>query len=110
MHIAGNGKYNSFNKTKVNNKWVMLVILIIFDVNKSLDTILSDLCIVAVVKYLHNLIKYFELSVDISCVRIMGFLMIKSFPDATFYFFCHWSVRHWSFSLCDNIMTIYFVI
>ena len=35
MHIAGNGKYNSFNKTKVNNKWVMLVILIIIDVNKS---------------------------------------------------------------------------
>ena len=57
MHIAGNGKYNSFNKTKVNNKWVMLVILIIFDVNKSHVTIFSDLCIVAVVKYLHNLIN-----------------------------------------------------
>ena len=48
----------------------MLVILIIFDVNKSHVTILSDLCIVAVVKYLHNLIKYFELSVDISCVNL----------------------------------------
>ena len=70
MHIAGNGKYNSFNKTKVNNKWVMLVILIIFDVNKGHVTILSDLCIVAVVKYLHNLIKCFELSVDISCVNL----------------------------------------
>ena len=66
MHIAGNGKYNSFNKTKVNNKWVMLVILIIFDVKKSHVTI----CIVAVVKYLHNLIKCFELSVDISCVNL----------------------------------------
>ena len=52
MHIAGNGKYNSFNKTKVNNKWIMLVILIKFDVNKTHVTILSDLCIVAVVKYL----------------------------------------------------------
>ena len=29
--------------TKVNNKWVMLIILIIFDVNKSLVTILSGL-------------------------------------------------------------------
>ena len=57
MHIAGNGKYNSFNKTKVNNKWVMLVILIIFDVNKSHVTTLSDLCIVAVVKYLHILME-----------------------------------------------------
>ena len=36
--------------TKFNNKWVMLVILIIFDVNKSHVTILSDLCIVAVLK------------------------------------------------------------
>ena len=34
----------------------MLVILIIFDVNKSHVTILSALYIVAVVKYLHNLI------------------------------------------------------
>ena len=42
--------------TKVNNNWVMLIILIIFDVNKSHVTILSDLCIVTVVKYLHNLI------------------------------------------------------
>ena len=47
---------NIIVSTKVNNKWVMLVILIIFDVNKSDVTILSDLCIVAVVKYLHNLI------------------------------------------------------
>ena len=46
---------NIIVSTKVNNKWVMLVILIIFDVNKSHVTILSDLCIVAVVKYLlHN--------------------------------------------------------
>ena len=66
LHFVG----NSFNKTKANNKWVMLVILIIFDVNKSHVTILSDLCIVAVVKYLHNLIKCFELSVDISCVNL----------------------------------------
>ena len=36
-------------------KWVMLIILIIFYVNESHVTILSDLCIVAVVKYLHNL-------------------------------------------------------
>ena len=56
---------NIIVSTKVNNKWVMLVILIIFDV-----TILSDLCIVAVVKYLHNLIKCFELSMDISCVNL----------------------------------------
>ena len=55
---------------KVNNKWVMLIILIIFDVNKTHVTILSDLCIVAVVKYLHNLIKYFELSMDSSCVNL----------------------------------------
>ena len=48
----------------------MLVILIKFDVNKSHVTILSDLCIVAVVKYLHNLIKCFELSLDISCVNL----------------------------------------
>ena len=61
---------NIIVSTKVNNKWVMLVILIIFDVNKSHVTILSDLCIVAVVKYLHNLIKCFELSVDISCVNL----------------------------------------
>ena len=58
---------NIIVSTKVNNKWVMLVILIIFDVNV---TILSDLCIVAVVKYLHNLIKCFELSVYISCVNL----------------------------------------
>ena len=51
---------NIIVSTKVNNKWVMLVILIIFDVNKSHVTILSDLCIVAVVKYLHNLIKCLE--------------------------------------------------
>ena len=56
--------------TKVNNKWVMLVILIIFDVNKSHVTILSDLCIVAVVKYLHNLIKCLELLMNISCVNL----------------------------------------
>ena len=48
---------NIIVSTKVNNKWVMLVILIIFDVNKSHVTMLSDLCIVAVVKYLHNSIK-----------------------------------------------------
>ena len=56
--------------TKVNNKWVMLIILIIFDVNKNHVTILSDLCIVAVVKYLNNLIKCFELSMDSSCVNL----------------------------------------
>ena len=56
--------------TKVNHKWVMLVILIIFDVNKSHVTILSDLCIAAVVKYLHNLIKCLELLMDISCVNL----------------------------------------
>ena len=61
---------NIIVSTKVNNKWVMLVILIIFDLNKSHVTILSDLCIVAVVKYLHYLIKCFELSVDISCVNL----------------------------------------
>ena len=53
---------NIIVSTKVNNKWVMLVILIIFDVNKSHVTILFDICIVAVVKYLHNVIKCFELS------------------------------------------------
>ena len=42
--------------TKVNNKWVMLVILIIFDVNKSHVTILSDLCIVAVAAVERSLI------------------------------------------------------
>ena len=47
----------------------MLIILIIFDVNKIHVTILSDLCIVAVVKYLHNLIKCFEISMDSSCVN-----------------------------------------
>ena len=61
IHFVGIHRYNiKINKimcTKVNNKWVMLVILIIFDVNKSHVTILSDLCIVAVFKYLHNLIK-----------------------------------------------------
>ena len=61
---------NIIVSTKVNNKWVMLVILIIFDVNKSHVTIVSDLCIVAVVKYLYSLIKCFELSVDISCVDL----------------------------------------
>ena len=61
---------NIIVSTKVNNKWVMLVILIIFDVNKSHVTILSDLCIVALVDYLHNLIKCFELSMDISCVNL----------------------------------------
>ena len=61
---------NIIVSAKVNNKWVMLVILIIFDVNKSHVTILSDLCIVAVVKYLHNLIKCFELSKDISCANL----------------------------------------
>ena len=48
----------------------MLVTLVIFDVNKIHVTILSDLCIVAVVKYLHNCIKCFELSMDISCVNL----------------------------------------
>ena len=64
---------NIIVSTKVNNKWVMLIILlilIIFAVNKSHVTILSDLCIVAVVKYLHNLIKCFELSMDSSCVNL----------------------------------------
>ena len=62
---------NIIVSTKVNNKWVMLIILILFDVNKSHVTIiLSDLCIVAVVKYLHNLIKCFELSMDSSCVNL----------------------------------------
>ena len=61
---------NIIVSTKVNNKWVMLVILIIFDANKSHVTISSDLCIVAVVNYLHNLIKCFELSMDISCVNL----------------------------------------
>ena len=61
---------NIIVSTKVNNKWVMLVILIIIDVNKSHVKILSDLCIVAVVNYLHNLIKCFELSMDISCVNL----------------------------------------
>ena len=56
--------------TKVNNKWVMLIILIIFDLNKSHVTILPDICIVAVVKYLHNLFKRFELSMDSSCVNL----------------------------------------
>ena len=61
---------NIIVSTKVNNKWVMLIILIIFDVNKNHVTVLSDLCIVAVVKYLHNLIKCFELSMDSSCVNL----------------------------------------
>ena len=61
---------NIIVSTKVDNKWVMLVILIIFDVNKSHVTIVSDLCIVAVVKYLRSLIKCFELSVDIGCVDL----------------------------------------
>ena len=61
---------NIIVSTNVNNKWVMLVVLIIFDVNKIHVTILSDLCIVAVVKYLHNLIKCFELSMDNSCVNL----------------------------------------
>ena len=54
---------NIIVSTKVNNKWVMLIILIIFDINKSQ-------CIVAVVKYLHNLIKCFELSMDSSYVNL----------------------------------------
>ena len=58
---------NIIVSTIVNNKWVMLII---FDVNKSHVTILSDLCIVAVVKYLHNLIKCLELSMDSSCVNL----------------------------------------
>ena len=61
---------NIIISTKVNNKWVMLIILIIFDFNKSHVTILSDLCIVEVVKYFHNLIKCFELSMDSSCVNL----------------------------------------
>ena len=61
---------NIIVSTKVNNKWVMLIILIIFDVNKSHVTILSDLCILAVVKYLRNLIKCFELSIDSNCVNL----------------------------------------
>ena len=36
---------NIIVSTKVNNKWVTLIILIIFDVNKGHVTILSDLCI-----------------------------------------------------------------
>ena len=48
---------NIIVSTKVNNKCVMLVILIIFDVNKSHVKLLFDLCIVAVVKYLRNLIN-----------------------------------------------------
>ena len=49
----------------------MLVILVIFDVNKIHVTILSDLCIVAVFfKYLHNFINSFELSIGISCVNL----------------------------------------
>ena len=59
---------NIIVSTKINNNWVMLIILIIFDLNKSHVTIVSYLCIVAVVKYLHNLIKCFELSMDSSCV------------------------------------------
>ena len=61
---------NIIVSTKVNNKWVMLITLILFDVNKSHVTILSDLCIAAVVKYLHNLINCFELSMDSSCVNL----------------------------------------
>ena len=61
---------NIIFSTKVNNKWVMLIILILFDVNKSHVTILSDLCIVTVVKYLHNLIKCFELSMVSRCVNL----------------------------------------
>ena len=51
---------NIIVSTKVNN-WVMLII---FDVNKSYVTMLSELCIVAMVKYLHSLIKCLELSMD----------------------------------------------
>ena len=47
---------NIIGSTKVNNKWVMLIILIIFDVTKSHVKILSDLCIVAVVKYRWTLV------------------------------------------------------
>ena len=61
---------NIIVSTKVNNKWVMLILLIIINVNKSHVKILSHLCIVAVVKYLHNLIKCFELSMDSSCVNL----------------------------------------
>ena len=61
---------NIIVSTKINNNWLILIILIIFDVNKSHVTILSDLCIVEVVKYLHNLIKCFELSMDSSCVNL----------------------------------------
>ena len=61
---------NIIVSTKVYNNWVIIIILIIFDVNKCHVTILSDLCIVAVVKYLHNLIKCFELSMDSSCVNL----------------------------------------
>ena len=61
---------NIIFSTKVNNKWVMLIILILFDVNKSHVTILSDLSIVTVVKYLHNLIKCFELSMVSRCVNL----------------------------------------
>ena len=56
---------NIIVSTKVNNNWVMLIILIIIDVNKRHVTILSDLCIVAVVKDLYNLINCFQLSMDI---------------------------------------------
>ena len=48
----------------------MLIILIIFDVNKSHVTILSDICILEWVKYLHNLIQCFEISMDSSCVNL----------------------------------------
>ena len=56
---------NIIVSTKINNNWVMLII---FDLNKSHVTIVSYLYIVAVVKYLHNLIKCFEPSMDSSCV------------------------------------------
>ena len=61
---------NIIVSSKVNNNWVILIILIIFDDNKNHVTILSDLCIVEVVKYLHNLIKCVELSMDCSCVNL----------------------------------------
>ena len=52
---------NIIVSSKVNNNWVIIIILIIFDDNKNHVTILSDLCIVEVVKYLHNIIKCVEL-------------------------------------------------
>ena len=61
---------NIIVSSKVNNNWVILIILIIFDDNKNHVTIWSDLRIVEVVKYLHNLIKCVELSMNSSCVNL----------------------------------------